>query len=106
MGRRSRAKGARIERAIVTLPHDAGVPASETSRTGYPGHDLTVAEHLKAEVKARSTGAGFKQLETCLGDANLWFLKWNRHPPFVLLQWDTCIALLTGGTGDHARRNP
>jgi hypothetical protein len=105
MGKRSRTKGQRIEREIVTLHQDAGVPCCKTSRTGYTGYDLLVADTLRAEVKARSNGEGFATLERWLGDADLLFLRRDRQQPLVLLPWDVYLALLTGGLRSKAAHN-
>jgi hypothetical protein len=98
MARLSRSKGARVERELVHLHHDAGVPACKDSRTGYTGPDLTIAETFSAEVKSRKTGEGFATLERWLGKCDLLFLKRDRQPPLVLLPWKTYLQLMTAYT--------
>ena len=90
-----RNKGARIEREIVHLHQDAGIPAEKISRARYTGPDLKIADQFLAEVKARKTGEGFKQLEAWLGDeAALLFLRRNRATPLVCVRWETYVSLL------------
>ena len=92
----SRRKGADVERAVVHLHHDAGIPCEKISRTGYTGPDLCVADTWLAEVKARRSGEGFAVLERWLEGVALLFLKRNRHPPLVVMAWETYVALLHG----------
>jgi Holliday junction resolvase len=63
MVRMSRTKGQRIERALVHLHQDAGIPATRMPLSGaadgeYAG-DLHILD-LRAEVKARKDGSSFK----------------------------------------------
>jgi len=96
MGLSSRRKGSAIERLIVALHQDAGLPAEKVSRTGYSGPDLRVADEFLAEVKARKTGEGFVLLETWLTGADLLFLKRNRQGPLVCMPWEVYERLLRG----------
>ena len=96
MGLSSRRKGAEIERLIVALHHEAGLPAEKVSRTGYTGSDLRIADEFLGEVKARKTGEGFTLLESWLTGADLLFLKRNRQSPLVCMSWGVYEQLLRG----------
>jgi hypothetical protein len=94
MGKASRDKGLRRERAIVDIHAKAGLRAERVPLSGavrYRGNggdvDLYVRgpEPLKAEVKARGEGDGFKTLERWLGDNDALFLWRDRATPFVVL---------------------
>ena len=93
MTRHSRTKGARIEREIVQRHHDAGLPCEKISRSGYSGPDLQIGD-LTAEVKARRSGDGFKQLEGWLGDADLLFLRRDRQDPLIVMPWTVYLKLM------------
>jgi Holliday junction resolvase len=105
-GRRSRAKGDRIEREIVSRHAAIGIkaeryPLSGGSRFRGSGHDIdiyafgTEEAPLVAEVKSRRSGAGFVTLEKWLGEYDCLFLRRNNADPLVLLPWRVWAALLT-----------
>jgi hypothetical protein len=97
MGRRSRDKGQRIERELVHLHLDAGIPASRVPLSGAHGGDYAGDVRIgdfTAEVKARANGAGFKQLETWLGDHDMLFLRRDRQRPLVCMTWKTYLNLI------------
>lgn len=100
MPNRSREKGDRAERALVTLHHMAGIPAERIPLSGAMGGsfsgDLRIADTYTAEVKARKDGAGFKTLEGWLGRNDLLFLRRDRTTPIVVLSWETYIHLMKG----------
>lgn len=94
MGRASRDKGLRRERAIVEIHAKSGLRAERVPLSGalrYRGNgadvDLYVrgAEPLKAEVKARGEGSGFRTLERWLGANDALFLVRDRAEPLVVL---------------------
>ena|SRR6516164_743052 len=104
-GAKSRQKGDRAEREIVALHEQVGVfceryPLSGASRFRGSGHDVDLypfgrdAAPLVAEVKARTNGSGFAQLEKWLGEYNVLFLRRDRADPLVVLPWRTWTALL------------
>jgi Holliday junction resolvase len=104
-GRRSRAKGARLEREIVSLHlglgiHSERVPFSGAVRYKGNGADVDVycfgreEPPVVSEVKARKTGAGFKTLERWIGDKDAIFLRRNHGDPIIALPWKTWVALL------------
>ena len=97
MARLSRAKGQRIERELVHLHHDAGIPASRVPLSGAAGGEYAGDLHVcgcTAEVKARKTGSGFKQLEAWLGHHALLFLRRDRQRPLVVLSWETYLTIM------------
>jgi len=94
MGKASRDKGLRRERAIVDLHSKCGLRADRVPLSGathYRGNgadvDLYVrgAAPVKAEVKARGDGDGFRTLERWLGGNDALFLWRDRAAPFVVL---------------------
>lgn len=94
MGRASRDKGLRRERAVVQLHTACGlraerVPLSGASRYRGNGADVDLyvrgGEPLRAEVKARGDGQGFRTLEGWLGANDALFLVRDRATPLVVL---------------------
>ena len=94
MGKASRDKGLRRERAVVDLHSKCGFQAERVPLSGalhYRGNgadvDLYVrgALPVKAEVKARGDGDGFRTLERWLGGNDALFLWRDRAAPFVVL---------------------
>jgi len=94
MGKPSRDKGLRRERAIVEIHVKSGLRAERVPLSGavrYQGNgadvDLYVrgATPVRAEVKARGEGGGFKTLERWLGGNDALFLWRDRAAPFVVL---------------------
>ena len=86
MARMSRDKGQRIERELVHCHLDAGIPASRVPLSVAAGGEYAGDLHildLRAEVKARANGKGFKQLEAWLGQHDILFLRRDRQR----LQW-------------------
>jgi Holliday junction resolvase len=104
-GHRSRAKGDRIEREIVSRHAAIGIkaeryPLSGGSRFRGSGHDIdiyafgTEEAPLVAEVKSRRSGAGFVTLEKWLGEYDCLFLRRDSAEAMVLLPWRVWAALL------------
>ncbi len=94
MGKASRDKGLRRERAIVDLHVKCGIRAERVPLSGavrYRGNgadvDLYVrgAEPVKAEVKARGAGEGFRTLDRWLAENDAQFLWRDRAAPLVVL---------------------
>jgi hypothetical protein len=111
MGRLSRDKGLRRERAIVELHLRCGIHAERVPLSGashYQGNGADVdiyaqgraAPPLSAEVKARADGSGFKRLEQWLGEHDALFLWRDRQAPLVVLPLHIWLDLLSrsGGT--------
>jgi len=92
-----RQKGNRVERLLVQLHLEAGIPAKRVplsgAMAGYKG-DIRVGESLVAEVKARAHGEGFATLARWLGENDLLFLKRNLRQPIVVLEWETYLRLV------------
>jgi hypothetical protein len=82
-GRRSRDKGARVEREIAKL-----IGARKVSRAYQAGHDLELPlgddRILRIEVKARADG--FRELYDWLGDRDVLIVKANRQDPLVVVR--------------------
>ena len=104
-GGRSRAKGDRTEREIVSRHAAIGVkaeryPLSGSSHFRGSGHDIDIYAFgtddppLVAEVKSRRSGAGFVTVEKWLGEYDCLFLRRNSTDPMVLLPWRVWTALL------------
>ena len=111
MGKSSRDKGLRRERAIVEIHMKCGLRAERVPLSGavrYRGNgadvDLYVrgAEPVKAEVKARGEGSGFRTLERWLGDNDALFLWRDRAAPFVVLPLHVWLEV----AGRSARADP
>lgn len=56
--------------------------------------DLHILD-LKAEVKARADGSGFKLLEAWLGPHDLLLLRRDRKRPLVCMPWEVYTQLIT-----------
>ena len=104
MGKASRDKGLRRERAIVQLHTACGLRAERVPLSGalrYQGNgadiDLYVrgAEPLKAEVKARGEGSGFKTLERWLGPNDALFLVRDRAEPLVVVRLHVWLEIVS-----------
>lgn len=114
MPNRSKQKGSRIEREIVQLHRDIGIDAERVPLSGaaggsfsgdieityckfddpYEPHPKPDLHMLRAEVKARSNGQGFATLERWKGDNDLLFLRRDRRPPLVVMDWETYAKLI------------
>lgn len=105
MGKASRDKGLRRERAIVDVHRKCGIRAERVPLSGalrYRGNGADVdiyvrgAEPLKAEVKARGEGSGFRTLERWLGSNDALFLMRDRATPLVVVPlhvWMEIVSL-------------
>ena len=103
-GHRSRAKGDRIERKIVSRYAAIGIKTERYLPSGGSrfrrGHDVDIYPFdtdegpLVAEVKSRRSGAGFVTLEKWLGEYDCLFLRRNNAEPLELLPWRVWARLL------------
>jgi len=97
-----RRKGSRVEREIVALHLEAGIPARRVplsgAQEGWKG-DIVIdaVGGLVAEVKSRRNGAGWATLARWLGDHDLLVLREDRAEPLVAMPWRTYLRLLRGG---------
>lgn len=113
MGKFSRSKGARVERELVNKLRDTGIYAERVPLSGAAGGSfsgdviiplgldgkaLAGITELRCEVKARSNGAGFTQLERWKADNDLLFLKRDRTEPMVVMDWDLFTQLLSSSS--------
>ena len=114
MGKPSRDKGLRRERAIVDIHVKSGLRAERVPLSGavrYRGNgadvDLYVrgADPVKAEVKARGAGDGFKTLERWLGGNDALFLWRDRAAPFVVLPLHVWLEI-AGRSAQRAANTP
>jgi hypothetical protein len=102
MGKASRDKGLRRERAIVDVHRKSGIHAERvplSGALGYRGNDADVdlyvrgALPVKAEVKARRDGAGFKTLLAWLGSKDALVLIQDRTMPLVVVRFDIWLEV-------------
>ncbi len=118
MGKASRDKGLRRERAIVDVHRKSGIHVERvplSGALGYRGNDADVdlyvrgAAPVKAEVKARGDGAGFKTLLRWLGSKDALVLIQDRTVPLVVVRLDIWLevarrsALFRDPDGDAER---
>jgi Holliday junction resolvase len=85
--KRSRDKGAHVERAIVHALQAAGFVARKVSGMYRPGEDIRVrllGVDRAVEVKCR--GSGFRQLYDWLRDRDVLIVKADRQEPLVVLR--------------------
>jgi len=108
MPSRSRQKGDRQERRIVELHRKMGVCCERIPLSGAMGGsfsgDLLVDGELRAEVKSRANGEGFRTLEKWKGENDILFLHRDRQLPLVVMDWDTYARWASPlvGEGDMA----
>ena len=114
MGKASRDKGLRRERAIVDIHTKCGIHAERVPLSGavhYRGNgadvDLYVRgeQPVKAEVKARGDGDGFRTLERWLGGNDALFLWRDRAAPFVVLPLHVWLEVAGRSAGPAANAN-
>jgi hypothetical protein len=105
MGKPSRDKGYRVEREMVLKLQAEGIGAERVPLSGGAGGSYTgdiiirkekagQYEELRAEVKARKNGEGFKTLEDWLGENDCLILKRNHAEPMVVLPWEQFVELM------------
>ena len=86
---KSKAKGTRTENVIVKLHTDLGIEAERMPLSGSLGgkysDDVLIAGTVRAEVKARKNGEGFKTLETWMKNCPIMFLKRDRVEPLIVM---------------------
>ena len=94
MGKSQRDKGARAEREIVNLLKENNVSAERVPLSGAMhyqghGHDVTVDEKLKAEVKIRAND--FARLYSWLEDNDMLFVRRDRDGWLVVMPLDVWL---------------
>ena len=108
MGKASRDKGSREERAIVNTWQEAGMAAERIPLSGAAGGsfkgDVTIpilGEDRTFEAKVRADG--FKQLYSWLDDNFGLFVRSDRNPRLVVLREGDLIAILRNADGYRAQ---
>lgn len=99
-----RRKGDRVERMLVEAHVSNRIPAKRVPLSGaQPGWegDILIADRLRAEVKARRAGQGFKVILRWMGDNDLLFLRMDRTPPLVVMDWDLYLRMMEAWLGER-----
>ena len=95
-GKKSKRKGYRGEAEIVRLLRQHGVDAKRVPLSGSAKHfqpgDVVIEGYLTAEVKRRKNG--FKQLYEWLENRNLVFLRADRRPWLVVMDFELFLQLM------------
>ena len=98
-GRRSRDKGARVERGIVMALQAAGLAAVRVPLSGAAGGRFSgdvimplAGRDLCLEVKARADG--FRKLYDWLRDRDVLIVKADRQEPLVVVRLSMAAALV------------
>jgi hypothetical protein len=102
-GRRSRRKGDRIEREMVSRHAAIEIqaeryPLSGVTRFRGSGHDIDIYAFGEdepapvAEVKSRKNGSGFATIESWLADNAALILRRNNADPLVCVSWRVWAA--------------
>lgn len=114
-GRKSKRKGYRIENLLVKKHEAEGLPCWRVPLSGAIGGslhgDLKLGPRKEwtAEVKARSTGEGWKTMERWMAGCEVMFLHRDRSEPLVVMSWDTYSELMQvycERSGDQALNAP
>jgi hypothetical protein len=96
-GRRSRDKGARIERAIAKVLQAQGFMATKISGMYKPGADISMSllgSDRAVEVKRRA--AGFRQRHDWLNQRDILIVKADRQEPLVVLRMSLAAEIARG----------
>jgi hypothetical protein len=102
VGSASRRKGNRVENEILKLLQAAGLDAVDMPLSGQLGGEfrddtlirLPTGQELRAEIKARKNGTGFRTILNWLGTADLLILKQDRTQPIVAMPLDRLVSIL------------
>lgn len=115
-GKKSRDKGARVERNMVAKLEEIGIKAQRVPLSGgvggvKPDDELAVQFRddllcklefwlFRAEVKARANADGWTTVKKWLGQSDMLLLVENRKEPLVVLPWhsfDQIVSMITPG---------
>jgi hypothetical protein len=109
-GRRSRNKGARIEREIVRALQAKGFAASRVPLSGAVGGRFSgdvvlplLGRDLCVEVKARADG--FRELYSWLTSRDVLIVKADRQPPLVVVRL-ALVSEIAGYSGEGRSTPP
>lgn len=94
MGKSQRTKGATAERAVVNRLREAGIKADKVPLSGGAhfrgeGHDVTIHENVKAEVKIRK--ADFARIYAWLEDNDMLMIRRDRDQWLVVMRLEDWI---------------
>jgi hypothetical protein len=99
MGKASRDKGAREERALVNRWRAEGISAQRVPLSGgteFQKGDVQISGFI-GELKVRQNGGGFKSLYDWLGDNDFLTVKQSGRGRLYVLSEDAMIALAKQG---------
>jgi Holliday junction resolvase len=98
-GRGPKRKGTRVERQLVNLLVELGLPCFRVPLSGAAGGEWSCDIHMKLlghtrriEVKARAEG--FRELYRWLGKSDLLILKADRSGPLAVLPLALVVELM------------
>jgi hypothetical protein len=98
-GRSPKRKGVRIERALVNLLVELGLPCFRVPLSGAAGGEWSGDIHVpllgrarRVEVKCR--GDGFRLLYSWLGNSDLLIVKADRRDPLAVLPLALVVELM------------
>ena len=101
MGKASRDKGCRFERAIVNVLKAEGIEAKRVplsgAAEGYKGDIETIIRGNRWVLELKSRGEGFKSLYGWLEGNDALVVKADRQKALVVLELDKFIGLVKEG---------
>jgi Holliday junction resolvase len=103
-GKASRAKGDRLERAIVRLLQDRGIGAERVPLSGsaggrYSGDISVPCLGRDLVIEAKSRGSGFRQLYKWLDGRDALVLRADRCEPIVVLRLNLAAEIVFAAEG-------
>jgi hypothetical protein len=100
---RSKERGAAAVREVQQLHRRAGIDCEAIPQWGRPGTaydgDLIIRGDMRASVRARASGEGFRLVEDWLGRSDALFLKRDGVIPLVVLPFEQYRNLLARRQG-------
>jgi Holliday junction resolvase len=101
----SKAKGTRVERELVQMHRQQGIPCIRVplSGAGSISGDLKIGpkHEFTAEVKSRKNGEGFQTLERWMKGCEVLILKRDRQEPMVCMSWQVYSELMAARVGEE-----
>lgn len=93
-GRRSRDKGARVERLIVRRLQEKGLAAEKVSGMYRPGADISVPVlGIDRDVEVKCRAHGFAQLYDWLTNRYALIVRADRQEPLVVLRLEDAAEI-------------